>query len=163
MEKVFVSIFNRYHTVMPRLRSILSLVLVLITTLLVSCGSPQASKIPTTYTAQKIEQLQVYVQPIEAAREKMATLQALISDKNWVDVDTFIHGPLGQLRKDMLGLSRNLLVKDQKRAADLAKEVFGHLERLDGAAKDRNASAAVANFRSALDDFDAFLSLIPKA
>lgn len=148
---------------MPRLRSILALMLVLVTTLLVGCGSPQASKIPTTYTAEKIEQLQVYIQPIETAREKMATLKELIAAKNWVDVDTFIHGPIGQLRKDMLSLSRNLLVKDQKRAADLAKNVFGHLERIDAAAKDRSAALAEANFRNALEDFDAFLDLIPKA
>ena len=63
----------------------------------------------------------------------------------------------------MLGLSRNLLVKDQKQAANLAKTVFGHFERLDAAAKDRNSAAAVSHFRDAVEDFDAFLNLIPKA
>ncbi|RPH88224.1 MAG: photosystem II protein PsbQ, partial [Chroococcales cyanobacterium metabat2.561] len=81
---------------MPRLRSIISLVLVLVTTLLVSCSGPQAT-IPTVYSPQKIEQLQVYIQPIEGFREKMSVLQDLIADKNWVDTRTYIHGPLGQL------------------------------------------------------------------
>jgi len=148
---------------MSRLRSILALILVLITTFLVSCSSAPTAKIPDTYTSEKISQLQVYIEPIDAARQKLATLQKLIADKNWVDVDTFIHGPLGQLRKDMLGLSRNLLVKDQKQAANLAKTVFGHFERLGAAAKDRNATAAVSHFRDAVEDFDAFLNLIPKA
>ncbi len=68
---------------MPRLRSIISLVLVLVTTLLVSCSGPQAT-IPTVYSPQKIEQLQVYIQPIEGFRQKMSVLQDLIADKNWV-------------------------------------------------------------------------------
>lgn len=70
---------------MPRLRSIISLVLVLVTTLLVSCGGPQTT-IPTVYSPQKIEQLQVYIQPIEGFREKMSVLQDLIADKNWVEL-----------------------------------------------------------------------------
>ncbi|MDJ0527323.1 MAG: photosystem II protein PsbQ, partial [Microcystis sp. M53600_WE12] len=99
---------------MPRLRSIISLVLVLVTTLLVSCSGPQAT-IPTVYSPQKIEQLQVYIQPIEGFRQKMSVLQDLIADKNWVDTRTYIHGPLGQLRQEMVGLSRNLLPKDQEK------------------------------------------------
>jgi photosystem II protein PsbQ len=148
---------------MPNLRSILSLILVLVTTLLVSCGSPQASKIPTTYTAEKVEQLQRFVEPIEAAREQMDSLATYISKKNWVDARTLIHGPLGQLRQNMTNLSRSLLPKDQKRATELAREVFGHFERLDGAAQERNAAAAEYQFREALKDFDAFFDLIPTA
>lgn len=151
-----------YHKQMLRFRSILSLVLVLITTFLVSCGSPEA-KVPQTYSPEKIEQLQVYLTPINEAREKMATVADLIAKKNWVDTRTYIHGPLGQLRSQMLNLSRSLLPKDQAVAADLAKEVFGHFERIDAAAKDKNAELANAQFREALKDFDRFLDLIPTA
>ena len=147
---------------MSRLRSLLSLVLVLVATGLVSCSSPQV-EIPTTYSPEKIAQLQVYVTPIAAARERMETLQGLIADQNWVDTQTYIHGPLGQLRQDMLGLSRSLLPKDQDKAAALAKEVFGHLERLDAAAKDKSSSQAKAQFQGAIADFDSFLDLIPQA
>ena len=148
---------------MPSLRSILSVILVLVTTLLVSCGNPQASNIPTTYTAGKIEQLQNFIEPVAAAREQMSILAGFISDKNWVDTRTFIHGPLGQLRQDMVSLSRSLLPQDQKQATELARELFGHFERLDAAAKDRNAYIAEIQFREALEDFDAFLELIPSA
>ena len=148
---------------MPSLRSILSVILVLVTTLLVSCSSPKASQIPTTYSAEKIEQLQVFAEPIAAARDEILELQDLLADKNWVDTRTLIHGPLGQLRKDMLNLSRSLLPKDQKPAAELAREVFGHLEELDAAAKERNSAQAETQFRQALLDFDAFLDLIPRA
>ena len=147
---------------MPRLRSILSLVLILVATFLVSCSSPQAA-IPTTYTPEKIAQLQVYVEPIQAIRERMPELKALIAKKNWVDVGTLIHGPFGLLRKDMLGLSRSLLPKDQKQATELAKELFGHFERLDGAARDRRSDIAEIQYREAVKDFDAFLNLLPQA
>ncbi len=146
---------------MLRFRSFISLILVLATTFLVSCSGPQAV-IPTTYSPEKIAELQVYVQPIEEARQKLEVLKGLISDQNWVDTRTWIHGPLGKLRQEMLGLSRSLLPKDQNEATRLAREVFGHLERLDAAAQDRSLSAAGVQYASALQDFDAFLKLIPQ-
>lgn len=152
-----------YHTVMLRFRSILTLVLVLITTFLVSCGGSPEVKVPPTYTPEKIEQLQVYITPITEAREKMAIVADLIAKKNWVDTRTYIHGPLGGLRLQMLNLSRSLLPKDQEKAADLAKEVFGHFERIDAAAKDKNADLAYTQFKEALKDFDSFLNLLPTA
>ena len=63
----------------------------------------------------------------------------------------------------MLGLASSLLPKDQDKAKTLAKEVFGHLERLDAAAKDRNGSQAKIQYQEALADFDAFLNLLPQA
>ncbi len=148
---------------MLRLRSILSLILILVTTFLVSCSSPETTKIPTTYTSEKIAQLQVYVEPIEEIRERMSELRTLIANRKWVDTASLSHGPFGLLRQRMLGLSRNLLPKDQKQAAQLAKEFFAHLERIDAAAKARNSEVAEIQFREALRDFDAFLDLIPKA
>jgi photosystem II protein PsbQ len=107
--------------------------------------------------------LQVYIQPVEEAREKLDVLRGLISDQNWVDTRTWIHGPLGKLRQEMLGLSRSLLPKDQDEATRLAREVFGHLERLDASAKERSLSAAGVQYAEALKDYDAFLNLIPTA
>lgn len=146
---------------MPRLRSFISLILVLVTTFLVSCSNPEVA-IPSTYSPEKIAELQVYVQPIEAAREKLEVLKGLISDQNWVDTITWIHGPLGKLRQEMLGLSRSLLPKDQAEATRLAREVFGHLERLDASAKERSLSAAGVQYAEAVKDFNAFLDLIPQ-
>ncbi|MBC6419924.1 MAG: photosystem II protein PsbQ, partial [Prochloron sp. SP5CPC1] len=93
--------------------SLLSLMLVVATTLLVSCSSTSA-KAPTTYTSEKIAQLQTIVEPIEAIRERMPEVENLIEDENWVDTVTMIHGPFGQLRSKMTYLSRSLLPKDQK-------------------------------------------------
>lgn len=144
-------------------RSVLSLILVLVTTLLVSCSGAPTAKIPTTYSPEKIEQLQVFIAPIEESRERMSVLADFIAERNWIDTGTYIHGPLGQLRQEMTNLTRNLLPKDQKQANRLAKEVFGHFERIDAAAKDRDATSAEVQYREALKDFNAFVDLIPTA
>ena len=144
---------------MSRLRPLFSLVLVLVATVLVACSDPQV-KVPTTYSPEKIAQLQVYAKPLNIARERLDNVQSLISEQNWVDTQTYIHGPLGQLRQDTLRMSRALLPKDQKTAKQIAQKLFGDLERIDSAAKERNLSQAKIQYQEALDDFDAFLSLI---
>ena len=150
------------HIVMIRLRSILSLILVLVATLLVSCGGPSANVAPSTYTAEKIEQIQLFVKPVATATTQMTRLENLIIDKNWVDTGTLIHGPMGSLRQDMLNVSRNLLPQDQKRANQLAKDFFNHLVQIDAAARDRNFDNAINQFDRASNDLNAFLDLIPK-
>jgi photosystem II protein PsbQ len=147
---------------MLRFRAILTLILVAVTTFLVSCGSPDVI-IPPTYTPEKIEQLQVYVAPLESFRESLATLEGFIRDRNWTDTRTYIHGPLGLLRQTTTALSRSLLPKDQPQAAEIAKDLFGHLEKIDFAASTKNIELAQTQYKKAVTAFDSFLALIPKA
>jgi len=51
---------------MARYRSILSLIIVIVATFLVSCGSPPKA---LTYTAAQIEQIQQYVPDMVALRD----------------------------------------------------------------------------------------------
>lgn len=147
---------------MLRFRSILSVILVLVATFLVSCGGPKAT-VPTTYTPEKIVQIQSFAAPIEAARQQMSQLEKFIEAENWVDTGTFIHGPLGTLRRDMKYLAETLLPRDQKKAQQLSQEFFADLERLDTAAKARNYESAVNRYNNALEHFEDFLDLIPRA
>ncbi len=147
---------------MPRLRSFLSLLLVAVAIFCVSCGGPKAS-VPTTYSPEKIEQLQVLIEPIEEAQQGLDVLKGFIADKNWIDTQTYIHGPLGGLRLQMSSLTRSLLPKDQKQARDLSKALFTDFERLDGAAKERNLVAAQRQYREAVAHLQAFLDLLPKS
>lgn len=147
---------------MKVLRSIVSVILVLLTSALVSCSSPTQAKIPTVYTPEKIAQLQIYAEPIETAREKMTTLKGFIESQNWVDTRTFIHGPLGELRQDMRTLASKLLPKEEKEALKASQDLFIHFERIDAAAKERNSSLAESQFMEALNDFETFLDLIPQ-
>jgi photosystem II protein PsbQ len=145
---------------MKFIRPFLSVVLVLITTLLVSCGDAKVS-IPTTYTDAQISRLQTLSAPITAAKEDLSTLGSMIESENWVDTRTFIHGPLGGARKTMTYVANTLLVKDRGAANQLAKDFFGDLEDLDVAAKNKDYDSATIAFRKAVNDIDAYLELIP--
>lgn len=147
---------------MSRLRALLSLILVAVTTFLVSCSSPEVV-IPPTYTPQKIEQLQVFVTPLESFRENLNTLEGFIRDRDWTNTRTYIHGPLGLLRQTTTALTRSLLPKDQPKATELAQDLFGHLEKIDAAAKLKNSDLAQTHYKQAVEAFDNFLNLIPKA
>ncbi len=47
------------------------------------------------------------------------------------------------------------------RAKQLAKNLLVHFERIDAAAKEKDASLAANQFQEALKDFDAFLNIVP--
>jgi len=143
-------------------RSILAVILVLVTTFLVSCGGPSASKQPPTYTAQQIEQIQQYADRLEGKRQRISALADDIEDRDWVEVGSLIHGPLGTLRQEMSYLSQKLLPQDQKIARDLAKDLFKCLNTIDAAASQGDYSLAVRNYGLAVQDFDNFLKLVPE-
>lgn len=144
-----------------RYRSILAGILALLTVFVVSCSSPTATK-PPTYTTAQIEQIHKYVPKITELRDRMGALPSLIKNRDWVNVQTFIHGPLGSLRQDMAYLTQNLLTKEQPAARQAAREIFVHLEALDKAAQENNYDLAVENFGEAMKDFNTFLQLIPQ-
>jgi photosystem II protein PsbQ len=145
---------------MKFIRPFLSVVLVLITTLLVSCGDAKVS-IPTTYTDAQISRLQTLSAPIAKAKEDLSTLKSMVESENWIDTRTFIHGPLGGARKTMTYVANSLLLKDRDAANQLAKDFFGDLEDIDVAAKDKDYGTAVSAFRNSLNDINAYLELIP--
>ncbi|MFM6357531.1 MAG: photosystem II protein PsbQ, partial [Planktothrix sp.] len=98
---------------MKRYRSILACILALVTTFVVGCGSPKV-EIPKTYTEAQIQQIQKYNSDIVGLRDRFTTeLPRYISARNWVQVDAFIHGPLGTLLQEMNYLTKNLLPDTQ--------------------------------------------------
>lgn len=145
---------------MLRLRSVLSLLLVVLTTFLVSCSSPSV-KVPDTYTPDRISQIQTYMIPVSEARQGMETLGEFVAEDNWVDTRTYIHGPFGFLRRDLTYLANTLLPNDQKTAKDLIDEIFAHLERLDAGAQTKSAAVTSTEYSNALADFDTLLQLVP--
>ncbi|WP_229424114.1 photosystem II protein PsbQ [Moorena producens] len=141
-------------------RSILTVILAMVMTFLVSCGSPSATTAPT-YTPEKIAQIQTSATRVLELREKMPVLEANIQDENWVDVSSFIHGPLGDLGLSSNYLSGQLLPKDQKAAKEAAEELLKSLVKIDEASVERNSQLALKNYEAALKNFDDFLELIP--
>ncbi|PSR16044.1 photosystem II protein PsbQ [filamentous cyanobacterium CCP3] len=138
----------------------MGILLAIVATCLVACGGPSA-KIPTTYTPEILQQIDLYTPGVVSLRDRFPELEGYIQAKDWVNVQSFIHGPMGELRARLGRLSNQLLVKDQDQAKSLAKELFVHLERLDEAAANNQQVIAGQEYRNALDDFDAFLNLVP--
>ena len=147
---------------MTRPRSIFALMMAFLMAFLVSCSSVEA-KVPTTYTTAQIQQIQRYVPTLTEFRSRMDKLGTLIQQRNWVDTRTYIHGPLGDLRNTMKTVSGSLLPKSQRQAVDLTKSLFADLVNIDLAAKDLDYAKVTASYQKAVNDFDTFLQLIPKA
>jgi photosystem II protein PsbQ len=146
---------------MARYRSILAFLLVIITTFLVSCGNPTPTAKGPLYTTAQLEQIQQSAQDIQRLRDRMLEIPPLVQQENWVDVISFIHGPLGELRAKMSRLARSLTPKAQKTALDAARDVFEHLNEIDSAAQARDAAKALSNYNEALKDFQTFFDLLP--
>lgn len=149
---------------MIRFQSILTWLVALIAVVLVSCGGPTTTtEVPTTYTPDQITRVQRYVPSLTAARERMETeLAREIEAKDWQEVSTFLHGPLGQALQDMNTVARNLLPQDQENARQLARQLFDNLVDIDQAGKIDNVSLARQQYAAALNDFDQFLELLPQ-
>ncbi|MEO1070459.1 MAG: photosystem II protein PsbQ [Cyanobacteria bacterium J06638_6] len=145
---------------MGRLRPLLGILLAVVATCLVACGGP-AAKVPTTYTPEILQQVELYTPGVVALRDRFSELEGYIQTKDWVNVQSFIHGPMGELRTRVNRLAATLLTKDQPKAEALAQDLYAHLERLDEAAVTNQQVVAGQEYRNALDDFDSFLSLIP--
>ncbi|WP_293124375.1 photosystem II protein PsbQ [Microcoleus sp. bin38.metabat.b11b12b14.051] len=147
---------------MTRPRSFFALMMACLMAFLVSCSSVEA-KVPTTYTTAQIQQIQRYVPTLTEFRSRMDNLGTLIQKKNWIDAKTYIHGPLGELRGTMKTVSATLLPKSQQQAIDLTKSLFADLVEIDNAAKLADYPKITANYKKAVNDFDTFLQLLPKA
>ncbi|MBE7382619.1 MAG: photosystem II protein PsbQ [Leptolyngbya sp. SIO1E4] len=145
---------------MTRYRSFLGLILAVITVFVVGCGGGNISQ-PTTYTSDQIAEIQVYTPRVTELRDRFPELEAYIQDKDWVNIRSFIHGPMGELRVRLGRVAVRLLPQAADQAKALADELAVHLERLDAAAEAFNQIESAEQYRLALDDFDAFLSLVP--
>jgi photosystem II protein PsbQ len=145
---------------MGRFRPLLGIVLAIAATCLVACGGP-AAKIPATYTPAILQQVELYTPAVAALRDRFPELEGYIQTKDWGNVQSFIHGPMGEMRTRVNRLANSLLTKDKPQAQAIAQELYTHLERLDEAAATNQQVIAGQEYRNALDDFDSFLSLVP--
>ncbi|MDB9526612.1 photosystem II protein PsbQ [Oscillatoria sp. CS-180] len=145
-----------------RFRSLLGWALAAIAVCIVGCGGADVSQ-PTTYSNEQLAQIEIYAPRVVELRDRFPELEDYIQNKDWVDINSFIHGPLGELRARLGRVTSRLLLQDAEKAKVLADDIGNHLERLDAAAEKYNQIEAASQYRQALDDFDAFISLIPKA
>lgn len=147
---------------MVRQRSILSLILVLLTTFLISCGSPSVATAPPTYTSAQVAKIQEYFPDIQVVRDRSQELQTLIQSGEWIKVGNFIHGPMTEARLNMTYVIPNLLAQDQSKARQITKDLLSDLVKIDKAASGGNTSQALSAYKDAFADVDKFLQLIPE-
>ncbi|MEM6836763.1 MAG: photosystem II protein PsbQ [Cyanobacteria bacterium P01_C01_bin.120] len=143
-----------------RWRSLTGVILALVATCLVGCGGAQVSG-PATYTNEQLAQIEILAPRATELRVLFPELEEFIQNKDWVNISSFIHGPLGELRVRLNRLAIRLSPPDTKQAKYYAEEVAKHLEKLDAAAGAYNQVEAGNQYRQALDDLDAFIALIP--
>jgi photosystem II protein PsbQ len=147
---------------MARQRSIISLLLVLVATFLVSCGSPTTAVAPPTYTTAQLEKIQVHSPEIQAVRDRAGELKTLIQKGDWINVGNFIHGPITEARLSITYITPNLLPKEQSAARQINKDLLSHLVKIDQAASAGNTQLALSNYQAAFADIDKFIQLLPE-
>ena len=100
------------------------------------------------------------VTKLQVLSDRFDRLEKFVYAQKWNDVITYIHGPFGEIRRE-LRLIAGQLSKTQKEAAnDLANNLFKNFVILDNAAKDKDAIAAENAFKNALQDFESIVDLV---
>ena len=147
---------------MSLFRPLISILLVFVSIFVVSCGDGSQAKAPT-YSVAQLTQIQATNKNLVALSDRLPELATMIQKRDWNNVKSFIHGPLGDIRTRMSGLSRELLPGTKEQALAISKQVFVHLNKIDEAASNNDYKIAIINYSEAVKDFTSFEKLIPQA
>jgi photosystem II protein PsbQ len=147
---------------MSLFRPLISILLVFISVFIVSCSDGSEAK-PPTYSSAQLVQIQAASKNVTTLSDRLPELATMIQKRDWNNVKSFIHGPLGDIRTRMYGLSRELLPGTKEQALAISKEIFVHLNKIDEAAGNNDYPVAIRNYGEALKDFATFSKLIPQA
>ena len=147
---------------MSLFRPLISILLVFISVFVVSCGDGSQAKAPT-YSAEQLAQIQTTTKNVTALTDRLPELSAMIQKRDWNNVKSFIHGPLGDIRILMSALSKQLLPGTKEKALATSKEIFVHFNKIDEAAGNNDYPGAIRNYGEAMKDITTLFSLTPKA
>ncbi len=96
-------------------------------------------------------------------RDRLASFQPLIEKRQWSEVHQAIPDLLSDLRQKMSAVTDQLELQDRLLVRAIETEVLIHLEKIDEADEVSDDREAEVNYQQALQDFDAFLQLVPEA
>ena len=147
---------------MSLFRPLISLLLVFISVFVVSCGDGSQAKAPT-YSAAQLAQIQTTTKNVTALTDRLPELATMIQKRDWNNVKSFIHGPLGDIRILMSALSKELLPGTKEKALATSKEIFVHFNKIDEAAGNNDYPGAIRNYGEAIKDITTLFNLAPKA
>ena len=135
--------------------------LVAIATLLVSCSSGGKATAPPTYSADQLAEIAIYAQRIEKSKARLPELADYVRNDNWVNIDNFIHGPLGTLRTGMNRLAYQLLPDDKSTALKVSDKVSSDLEAMSAAVGVFDSARTTEAYIKFAKDLSTFIALIP--
>ncbi|GAB4213402.1 MAG: hypothetical protein OHK0012_09470 [Synechococcales cyanobacterium] len=72
-------------------------------------------------------------------QSEVNTLQDLVDNQEWVNVRSYIHGPMGMIRKELAGLARDAASAQRPQVLQANRQVLNNLEKIDAAAEDFDA------------------------
>lgn len=144
-------------------RSVMGVFLVAIATLLVSCSSGSKAAAPPTYSANQIAQISIYADRIQTSKNRLPELASYIRDENWVNIDNFIHGPLGTLREQMNRLAYQLLPADKADALALSDKISSDLEAMSAAVGAYDGNRTNTAYIRFAKDLSTLIKLVPTA
>ncbi len=97
---------------------------------------------------------------ISKIQAEVEHLQELVDNQEWVNVRSYIHGPMGMTRKELASLALGVTGEQQKQIQKANRQVLTSLEKIDAAAEDFDAQrlrAAQSSLRDSVAALDALL------
>ncbi len=98
---------------------------------------------------------------IQELDQQVTQLQSLVDSEDWLEIRSYIRGPMGLTRRNLTGLAVTLPEKQKQEVIRLTRELGRSLEKLDFAAKGYDqpqVEAAQAGVRKALDELESLFS-----
>jgi photosystem II protein PsbQ len=157
---VFVSVLNlkNYWTGFQKIAIAFCLMLVLVGTLF----APVLTQPAIAQTGSKSAALAVAASTakLQVLSDRFDRLEKFVYKQKWVDVITYIHGPFGEIRRELRLIAGQLSKTQKETANDLANSLFKNFVQLDIAAKAKDPIAAEKSFKNALQDFESIVDLV---
>ena len=97
---------------------------------------------------------------LQLLSDRFDRLEKFVYTQKWVDIITYIHGPFGEIRRELRLISGQLSKTQKETANDLANSLFKNFVQLDIAAKAKDAIAAEKAFKNALQNFESIVDLV---
>ncbi|PZV16520.1 MAG: hypothetical protein DCF20_08410 [Pseudanabaena sp.] len=110
-------------------------------------------------SAAKSSALDVSAEKLQVLSDRFDRLEKFVYAQKWNDVITYIHGPFGEIRRELRLIAGQLSKPEKVTANDLANNLFKNFVQLDNAAKGKDAIAAEKAFKNALQDFESIVDL----
>ncbi len=97
---------------------------------------------------------------LDALVTKIDRLEEYVYDNNWQNIRTYIRGPLGEVRRELNMLQRNLPSNQRVSFKAASSQFLNDLITLDFAALDQNPDRTEAAFKTLRTDLDKMINVL---